>query len=248
MNPVSPTRAMVLAAGYGKRMRPLSDERPKPLIEVHGRPMIDRVLDRLAAAGVKEAVVNLHYKGDMLRAHLAGRSRPEILFSEEAKILDTGGGIAKALPQLGAEAFYVANSDVVWLDGLRPALERLASFWDDSRMDALLLLHSAALAFGYEGQGDFTLAPDGQVRRRNEREVAPFVFTGLQILHPRLFENAPEGAFSLNRLWDRAIEDQRLYGLRHDGLWFHVGTPELLAETEQELSYELGKPRPEPVE
>ncbi|WP_051609013.1 nucleotidyltransferase family protein [Fodinicurvata fenggangensis] len=247
MNPVSPTRAMVLAAGYGKRMRPLSDARPKPLIEVHGRPMIDRVLNRLADAGVKQAVVNLHYKGDMLRAHLADRSRPEILFSEEAEILDTGGGIAKALPQLGEDAFYVTNSDVVWLDGLRPALERLASFWDESRMDGLLLLHSSALAFGYEGQGDFTLTPDGQVRRRNEREVAPFVFTGLQILHPRLFTGAPEGAFSLNRLWDRAIEEQRLYGLRHDGLWFHVGTPELLEETEQELSYELGKPRPEPV-
>lgn len=243
----SPTRAMVLAAGYGKRMQPLSDARPKPLIEVHGQPMIDRVLDRLADAGIEEAVVNLHYKGEMLRQHLSGRSKPQIRFSEEEELLDTGGGIANALPLLGDEAFYAANSDVVWLDGLRPALERLATFWNDEKMDALLLLHCSAMAFGYEGQGDFALAPDGQVRRRNEREVAPFVFTGLQILHPRLFKGAPEGPFSLNRLWDRAMEDQRLYGLRHDGLWFHVGTPELLQETEQELSYELGAPRPEPV-
>lgn len=234
------THAMVLAAGRGERMRPLTDERPKPLIEVNGRPMIDQVLDRLAEAGVEETVVNLHYRGAMLRSHLCGRDRPHIVFSEEETLLDTGGGLAKALPQLGDAPFFVANGDVVWLDGPKPALWRLAAAWDAERMDALLLVQPGNGAFGYDGLGDFRMDPAGRLTRRAERKLAPFVFAGLQILHPRLFGNAPGGAFSLNRLWDDAAARGRLFGLRHEGAWYHVGTPRALEAVERELSFELG--------
>ncbi len=232
-----PHRAMVLAAGLGERMRPLTANTPKPLIEVCGRPMIDTVLDRLAAAGVAEAVVNLHYLGEQIEAHLKDRARPRVVFSREADRLETGGGVRHALPLLGAEAFFVINGDVCWLDSCTPALRRLAAAWDDARMDALLLMHPTAFAVGYEGRGDFILGPDGRLRRRGEREVAPFVFAGLQILHPRLFDDTPEGAFSLNRVYDIAAERERLWGLRHDGEWFHIGTPEHLREVEDALQY-----------
>ncbi|WP_322111161.1 nucleotidyltransferase family protein [Tistlia consotensis] len=234
------TRAMVLAAGRGERMRPLTDERPKPLIPVRGVAMIDQLLDRLAEAGVEEAVVNLHYLGDQLRAHLQGRPRPHILFSEEESLLDTGGGTLRALPLLGESAFFVANGDVVWLDGPKPALQRLAAAWDPERMDALLLLQPGSGAFGYDGLGDFRMAPDGRLTRRPERKPAPFVYAGLHVLHPRLFEGAPQGAFSLNRLWDKAAEAGRLFGLRHEGAWYHVGTPRALKAVERELAFELG--------
>jgi len=240
-----PTRAMLLAAGRGERMRPLSDETPKPLLALRGRSLIERSLDRLAEAGVEEAVVNLHHLADQLRDRLAGRERPRVLFSEEEALLDTGGGVAKALPLLGEAPFFVVNGDALWLDGVRPALRRLADLWDETRMDALLLLHPTVAAFGFVGGGDFVMSPDGLLRRRREREVAPFAYAGVQLVHPRLFEDAPEGAFSFNRLWDRAIEAERLCGLRHDGTWYHVGTPEDLALAEQELTYELGAPRPE---
>ncbi len=234
---ISPTRAMVLAAGLGERMRPLTDSTPKPLIEVRGQPMIDRVLDRLEAAGVREAVVNLHHLGDRLERHLATRRRPKIQFSPEENLLDTGGGVAKALPQLGKQPFFALNGDVIWLDGGSPALERLAAVWDDAAMDVLLLLHPTAFAHGYHGFGDFFMSPLGDLRRRREREVAPFIFTGVQILHPRIFTDLPDGAFSLNLLYDRAIEAERLWGVRHDGEWFHVGTPEALAEVEDALHH-----------
>lgn len=240
-----PTRAMLLAAGRGERMRPLSDKTPKPLLALRGRSLIERSLDRLAEAGVAEVVVNLHHLGGQLRDRLAGRERPRVVFSEEETLLDTGGGVAKALPLLGEEPFFVVNGDALWLDGVRPALRRLADLWDESRMDALLLLHPTVAAFGFAGGGDFVMTPDGLLRRRREREVAPFAYAGVQLVHPRLFEGAPEGAFSFNRLWDRAIEVERLCGLRHDGTWYHVGTPEDLALAEQELTYELGAPRPE---
>jgi len=240
-----PTRAMLLAAGRGERMRPLSDKTPKPLLALRGRSLIERSLDRLAEAGVAEVVVNLHHLGGQLRERLAGRERPRVVFSEEETLLDTGGGVAKALPLLGEEPFFVVNGDALWLDGVRPALRRLADLWDESRMDALLLLHPTVAAFGFAGGGDFVMTPDGLLRRRREREVAPFAYAGVQLVHPRLFEGAPEGAFSFNRLWDRAIEAERLCGLRHDGTWYHVGTPEDLALAEQELTYELGAPRPE---
>ena len=232
---LKPRRAMVLAAGRGERMRPLTDSRPKPLVQVRGRAMIDWVLDRLAAAEVEDAVVNLHHLGEQIEGHLSRRRNPHITLSPEARLLDTGGGVRQALARLGERPFYVINGDVVWLDGHTPALERLAAAWDEAKMDGLLLLHPSAYALGYEGQGDFVMSPMGKLRRRGEREVAPFVFTGAQILHPRLFEGTPEGAFSLNLIYDKALEADRLWGLRHDGEWFHVGTPEALAATEEAL-------------
>jgi len=230
-----PRRAMVLAAGLGERMRPITDTLPKPLIELRGRTLLDSILDRVEAAGVPEAVINLHYLGEMIEARLVPRERPRVSFSHEETRLETGGGVRKALSLLGADAFFVINGDVCWLDGHTPALERLAAAWDDEEMDALLLLHPTAFAVGYAGVGDFVLAPDGRMRRRRELEVSPFVFTGIQILHPRLFEDAPEGPFSLNLIYDKAGAAERLWGLRHDGEWFHIGTPEGLRDVEDAL-------------
>ena len=230
-----PQRAMVLAAGLGERMRPITDTLPKPLIELRGRTLLDSILDRVAAAGVPEAVINLHYLGEMIEARLVPRERPRVSFSHEETRLETGGGVRKALSLLGADAFFVINGDVCWLDGHTPALERLAGAWDDEEMDALLLLHPTAFAVGYAGVGDFVLAPDGRMRRRRESEVSPFVFTGIQILHPRLFEDAPEEPFSLNLIYDKAGAAERLWGLRHDGEWFHIGTPEGLRDVEDAL-------------
>jgi len=231
-----PKRAMVLAAGYGKRMRPLTDDTPKPMLPVQGRAMLDHVLDRLEQVGVTHAVVNLHHLGEKIEAHLANRKRPEIVFSQEDDLLETGGGVRKALPLLGDEPFFVVNGDVFWLDGQFPALQRLAEAWDDSRMDALLLLQASINAWGYDGKaGDFLLTPEGRLMRRRERQIAPFIFAGVQILHPRSLEDTPEGAFSLNLLYDRAEAAERLWGVRHDGLWFHVGTPQALEEVDDAL-------------
>ena len=232
-----PRRAMVLAAGRGERLRPLTDRLPKPLVEIRGKTMLDRALDRLAAAGVTDAVVNLHHLGDQIEAHLAVRTRPNITLSREPELLDTGGGVCAALQWLGEAAFFVLNGDVVWLEGIDPALNRLAHAWDEATMDALLLLHPTVSAYGYEGPGDFLMAPDGRLRRRQEQVVAPFVFAGLQMLHPRLFASAPDGAFSLNRLYDLAEEQERLWGLRHDGEWFHIGTLDALRGAEDALHY-----------
>ena len=226
---------MVLAAGLGERMRPLTDNLPKPLIEVRGQTLLDSILDRIDLAGVAEAVVNLYYLGEKIEAHLAHRAGPRIIFSREESRLETGGGVRKALSLLGAEPFFVINGDVCWLDGPTPALERLAAAWNETEMDALLLVHPTAFAVGYDGPGDFVLAPDGALRRRREREVTPCVFTGLQILHPRLFEDTPKGPFSLNLVYDKAAQAGRLRGLRHDGEWFHIGTPENLREAEEAL-------------
>lgn len=223
---------MVLAAGLGTRMRPLTERVPKPMIEVAGHTLIDRALDHLVAAGVTRAVVNTHYKARLLERHLAGRKSPEIVISREDDLLDTGGGVKKALPYFGDEPFFVANSDALWLDGYRPALSRLVHAWNGRRMDALLLLHPTVAINAYQGLGDFFLDPEGPARRRCEDEVAPFVFAGVQILHPRLFRDAPEGRFSLNLLYDKAERAGRLYGIRHDGPWYHVGTPESIAQAE----------------
>ncbi len=233
---VGPRVAMVLAAGLGKRMRPLTDKLPKPLLPVAGRTLLDRVLDRLEEAGVERVVINLHYFRDIMEAHLANRREPPIELSPEPDLLETGGGVRNALPRLGAAPFFVANADVLWLDGWSPALERLARAWNDETMDALLLLQPAVSATGYDGVGDFFADPLGRLRRRRNHELAPFIFAGVQILHPRLFAAAPEGPFSLNRLYDRAEAAGRLWGVRHDGLWFHVGTPQGLAETESLLA------------
>ncbi len=233
-NPI-PRRAMVLAAGLGERLRPITDSRPKPLVQVRGHALLDLILDHLETEAISEVVINLHYLGPMIESHLRDRPQPPIVFSREETLLDTGGGVRKALPFLGAQAFFVINGDVCWLDGRTPALARLAQAWDGEVMDALLLLHPVALAVGYNGRGDFFQAPDGRLRRRGDVEAAPFVFTGLQILHPRLFEAAPAGHFSLNLLYDTAGAADRLRGLRHDGEWFHIGTPEQLNEVEKTL-------------
>lgn len=237
MTAAGPQRAMVLAAGLGKRMRPLTDTLPKPMIEVAGRALIDHVLDRFAAIAVRDIVVNLHYLGARLEAHLAARTDLRLVLSHEAELLETGGGITKVLPLLGEQAFFAANADVLWFDGATPALARLAAAWNAEKMDALLLLQRTVTAHGYEGMGDYFLDPLGRARRRTSLEVAPYVFAGVQILHPRLFKEAPVGAFSLNLLYDRAQNADRLYGIAHDGLWFHVGTPESIAATEAELGY-----------
>ena len=234
-----PPVAMVMAAGLGKRMRPLTATRPKPLIEVAGRRLIDHCLDRLRAAGVKRAVVNVHYLADALEAHLRNRVEGiEIVISDERdQLLETGGGLVRALPLVDADPFLVVNSDNLWIDGPIDSLRLLASSWDDERMDALLLLVPLARANGHSGQGDFHMSATGALHRRKRGAVAPFVYTGVQMVSKRLFEgDLPEGPFSTNLLWDRAIAQGRCYGVAHQGLWFDVGTPANVRKTEELLS------------
>lgn len=230
--------AMVLAAGLGKRMRPLTATRPKPLVEVAGKALLDHVLDRLEAGGVERAIVNVHYLADAVEAHLRTHPRAlEILISDErAELLETGGGVRKALPLFGDERFLVVNSDNLWVDGPIDAVTLLGEAWNDATMDALLLVVPQARANCHGGQGDFHLDPAGRLRRRGPGRVAPFVFTGVQIVSRRLVADAPEGAYSFNLLWDRAIAAGRLFGLVHQGLWFDVGTPPAIAETEALLA------------
>ena len=224
---------MVLAAGLGERMRPITDTTPKPLVKVSGQAMLDFVLDRLADAGVERAVVNVHYRADQIERHLASRKTPEIVISDErAKLLNTGGGVVKALPELGREPFFHLNSDTIWIDSVKPNLTRLAEAFDYSIMDALLLLAPIATSIGYAGRGDFTMAPDGRLQKRGEQEVAPYVYAGAAILTPELFDNAPADAFSLTRMFDKAREAGRLHGLRLEGVWMHVGTPDAIALAE----------------
>ena len=231
-----PKTAMVLAAGLGTRMRPLSDERPKCLLPVAGRAPLDRVLDRLAEAGVARAVVNLHYKAEAIRRHLAARRRPEVVFSDETDaLLDTGGGVARALPLLEGEALLVVNAIALWRDDGVASLHRLAAAFAPERTDALLLVHPTHTAVAYDGAGDFAMAEDGRLRRRREAERVPFVFMGVQMLRRALFEDAPDGAFSLNRLYDRAAAAGRLHGLAHRGAWVHLKTPAALAAAEEML-------------
>jgi MurNAc alpha-1-phosphate uridylyltransferase len=232
-----PKSAMVMAAGYGTRLRPLTDTVPKAMVKVLGRPMIDVVLDRLAAAGVERAVINLHHLGEVIRDHLKSRKDIEIVYSEEKEILETGGGTKKALPLLGPDPFFVVNAKIIWLNGREDALHRLAKAWDPARMDSLLLLHPTVTAIGYDGPGDFLMDQEGRLQRRPEWEVAPFLYSGVNITHPRLFEASPDGAYSVNILWNRAIEQGRLSGIRHDGEWYHVSTPQHLREVERELGF-----------
>ena len=227
------TSAMVLCAGLGTRMASAANGRPKPLVRLRDKALLDHVLDRLAAAGVETAVVNVHHLADQIERHVAGRRKPRIVISDErANLLDTGGGVVKALPSLGAMPFYHLNSDTIWIDGVKSNLVRLAEGFDPAKMDALLLLAATSSSVGYSGRGDFTMAPDGRLRRRSEREVAPFVYAGVAILSPTLFAGAPSGAFSLNLLFDRAIAAGRFYGLRLEGVWMHVGTPDAIAAAE----------------
>ncbi len=235
-----PTSAMVLAAGLGTRMRPHNGQIPKPLVQMRGKSLIDYSLDRLADAGVERAVVNVHYLADALESHLAGRKRPQIIISDErGSLLGTGGGIAKALPQLGGAPFFLVNSDTVWLDGVKPNFRRLAEAFDAATMDVLLLLAATAGSVGYSGRGDYAMEPDGRLRRRDENEVVPFVYAGAAILTPALFADAPAREFSLNLLFDRAGASGRLFGLRLEGLWMHVGTPEAVAAAEAALAAAL---------
>lgn len=232
-----PRRAMILAAGLGKRMRPITDAIPKPLVHVHGRPLIDYGLDALERAGMEKIVVNVHYLPEQVEAHLTARGNSGIVVSDERdQLLDSGGGVAKALPELGGDPFYVLNADSFWIEGYRPNLGHMSRVWNDDRMDVLVLLAGMANSIGYSGAGDFTMDPEGRLARRGERHVAPFAYAGAAIMHPRLFTDLPEGPFSLNLLFDRAIENERMYGIRLDGLWLHVGTPEGIHEAEEAIA------------
>jgi len=232
-----PKSAIVLAAGLGTRMRPYNGNIPKPLVALGGKSLIDYSLDRLADAGVERAVVNVHHLADLLEQHLASRKQPKIVISDErGELLGTGGGIAKALPVLGDAPFFLVNSDTLWLDGVKPNFARLAEAFDPAIMDALLLLASTAGSIGYTGRGDFAMLPDGRLRKRGEREVVPFVYAGAAILSPMLFTDVPKGAFSLTLLFDRAAAKDRLFGLRLEGVWMHVGTPEAVAAAETALT------------
>ena len=231
---VSPKKAMVLAAGLGLRMRPLTDTMPKPLVPVAGQPLLDHVLDKLAAADVGEAVVNVHYLPDMIIDHVKSRTAPKITISDERdQVLGTGGGVVKALPLLGSEPFYHLNADTMWIDGARPNLARLAESFDPAKMDILLLMAPTANSIGYAGKGDYEMRTDGTLRRRKENQVVPFVYAGVAIISPAIFKDAPAGEFALTELFDRANEAERLYGLRMDGVWMHVGTPDAVRAAEE---------------
>ena len=231
---VTPSKAMVLAAGFGLRMRPLTERMPKPLVTVAGKPLLDHVLDKLADAGVNDAVVNVHYLPDQIIDHVKGRARPRITISDERDaVLGTGGGVVKALPLLGDAPFFHLNADTLWIDGAQPNLTRLAAAFDPARMDILLLMAPTAGSIGYAGSGDYAMLPDGALRRRKEHQVVPFVYAGVAIMSPAIFADAPAGEFSLTTMFDRANEQERLFGLRLDGLWMHVGTPDAVSAAEQ---------------
>lgn len=232
-----PKRAMILAAGLGTRMRPLTNNVPKPLVKVRGKALIDHVIDRLAAAKVELVIVNLHHHADLLKAHLAKRRDIEIRTSDETdRILGTGGGVFNVLPLFEGEPFFVHNADSIWVEGYGRAFERMIGRWNPETMDGLLLAASLVNAIGYEGPGDFLMDSEGRLSRLPEQRLSPFAYPGVQIVHPRLFIGAKPGAFSINPLWDRAIEKGRLYGMRLDGVWMHVGTPEALAQSEAYLA------------
>jgi MurNAc alpha-1-phosphate uridylyltransferase len=228
-----PKSAMVLAAGFGTRMRPLTNTMPKPLVKVAGRALLDHVLDQLADASVERAVINVHHFAEQIIAHVATRTRPKITISDERGVLlDTGGGVVKALPELGAAPFYHLNADTIWIDGVTPNLKRLAEAFDPATMDACLLLAPTAGSIGYDGRGDFAFAADGRLTLRPERDIAPFVYAGAAILQPSLFTGAPAGKFSLTTLFTRSAAAGRLSGLRLEGLWMHVGTPDAIGAAE----------------
>lgn len=230
---VKPTRGMVMAAGLGTRMRPLTDDRPKPLIEVAGRTLLDHAIDRFKEVGIRTIVVNVHYKGEMVIAHLKKRNDVEIIIQDERKkLLDTGGALKKALPHFAGQPFFTYNSDSIWLESLGSNLLRMAQRWDDGEMDCLMLMAPTFNSIGYDGKGDFTMDALGRLSRRQPQRVAPFAWPGIQIIHPRLVERGEGEVFSTNRLWDIAAEEGRLFGIRLDGKWMHIGTPEAKDEAE----------------
>ncbi|WP_309140976.1 nucleotidyltransferase family protein [Novosphingobium sp. G106] len=237
MKDLASDTAMVMAAGLGKRMRPLTASQPKPLVRVNGKALIDYSLDGLASAGVANAVVNVHYLGDALEAHLAARKKgPATTISDERDLLlETGGGMVKAAPLL-PDPFFCLNSDNIWLDGPQNVFRELSNRWNPDQMDALLLVVPHARAFNYQGKGDFHLDPLGRITRRRTGRIAPFIYTGIQIVSKRLLRDAPEGPFSTNVLWERAIAEGRLFGLSHTGLCCEVGDPAAIAPTEALLT------------
>lgn len=231
-----PDTAMVLCAGRGTRMAPLTDTLPKPMIPVGGVPIVDRTLEHLTRAGVSRAVVNAHYLGDRIADHLKDRRDLDVTVILEDAVLETGGGVKNALPQLGADPFFVINGDSVWLDGMRNALHRFADTWDAEKMDIQLLLYPFARVLGWHGYGDYTMDELGRISSRDEARVAPYAYMGVSIVHPRIFEDTPDGAFSMKRLFDRAEEQGRLYGALHDGLWYHISTPTDLEQADQRFA------------
>jgi MurNAc alpha-1-phosphate uridylyltransferase len=228
---------MVLAAGLGTRMRPLTDTAPKPLLKVGGRTLLDRVLDRVAEAGIGTAIVNVHHHADLMETHLASRQGPPriVVSDERDALLETGGAVVRALPRIGGKPFLTINSDTIWIEGLKPNIPRLADTFDPARMDALLLVAPSALSIGYDGLGDFTMDTHGRLDRRGERLVSPFVYAGAAVLAPKLFEGLAEERFSLNRVFDAAAEAGRLFGIRLEGIWMHVGTPDAIALAEEAI-------------
>jgi N-acetyl-alpha-D-muramate 1-phosphate uridylyltransferase len=233
----SPQKAIVLAAGLGKRMLPITATMPKPLVKVGGRTLIDFALDRLHEAGIGTVVVNVHHFADMLEAHLRTRKMPHIVVSDErAEVLETGGGVKKALPLLSDAPFITFNSDSIWVEGAEPNLKRLVSAWDPDRMDILMLVAPLETSVGYEGRGDFGMDADGRLRRRTGDETVPFVYGGVAILKPELVDGTPEGPFSANLFYDKAIAKGRLYGLQLDGQWLHVGEPQAIKVAEERLA------------
>ncbi|MFN4114626.1 MAG: nucleotidyltransferase family protein [Sphingomonadaceae bacterium] len=235
MSALASDTAMVMAAGLGKRMRPLTATQPKPMVRVAGKPLIDHALDRLSEAGVSKAVVNVHYLADALEAHLAARCSPQVIISDErADLLETGGGMVRALPHL-PDPFFCLNADNIWLDGPKSAFHDLSRRWNPAVMDALLLVVPHARALNFRGEGDFTMDPLGRLTRRRPGRVAPFIYTGIQLVAHHLLRDAPAGKFSTNVLWDRAAAEGRLFGASFTGLWFEVGTPQSIRPTEEAL-------------
>jgi MurNAc alpha-1-phosphate uridylyltransferase len=238
---VNPTKAMVLAAGLGVRMRPLTDRIPKPLVRVAGRALLDHVLDKLGDAGAGEAVVNVHYLPDQIIDHVASRARPRVIISDERdQVLGTGGGVVKALPLLGPAPFFHVNSDTLWIDGVQPNLGRLADAFDPARMDILLLMAPTASSIGYGGRGDYAMLSDGALRKRREHQIVPFVYAGAAIFSPSIFAGAPSGDFSLTKMFDTANDQERLFGLRLDGVWMHVGSPDAVHAAEDAFMESVG--------
>lgn len=230
---IRPSSGMVLAAGLGKRMRPITSTIPKPLVEIRGKALVDYGIDALVRGGVTRVVVNVHYLPDLLRAHMRRRRDVEIAISDESEeLLDSGGGIVKALPLLGPDPFFLVNADTFWIDGYRDNLDLMCDLWNPERMDILLLIADMRQATGYEGKGDFTMDVEGRLARVGERDMSPFIYAGGAIIKPSVFGGMKPGPFSLNRVFDAAIEADRLYGVRLDGLWLTVGTPASIAEAE----------------
>ncbi|MEO9463200.1 MAG: nucleotidyltransferase family protein [Marinomonas sp.] len=235
MSTLASDTAMIMAAGMGTRMRPLTDTQPKPLVRVADKPLIDHALDCLEEAGVTKAVVNVHYLADMLETHLAQRAVPAVTISDERDmLLETGGGMIKAKPQL-PDPFFCLNADNIWIDGRTNAFHELSRCWNPDVMDALLLLVPHSRAANFKGQGDFHMDGDGVLSRRVPDETAPYIYTGIQLVSHHLMRDAPEGKFSTNVFWSRAIEEGRLFGAVFNGQWFEVGTPEAIAPTELAL-------------